>query len=312
MKQSPYMNYCFYQDNHTNVILTNGQVRRIMRHTNVVLAERCISLQQDVTLIATEANGSNIQTLKGSEHHTYSAYGYASTLPSPESETGFTSQRMDPATRNYLLGTGYRVYSPFLMRFHAPDDLSPFDRGGLNAYGYCIGDPINFVDPDGHMPQIPMKKPAAYYKAKSDRLVEKHNQILEKRNKHFDRLANASSADQNRDRLYRLSGKKSQKNWVTTARESVAMLDKELDRLKLSERKAYEKYKTLTVKAQQVTEHTRANVTASQYAPSAPPLSLMPTDVPTAFQANAVSNHAPSAPSLGLIMEDVRARQGAR
>jgi hypothetical protein len=36
------------------------------------------------------------------------------------------------------------------MRFNSPDSWSPFGEGGLNAYGYCGGDPRNRVDPNGH------------------------------------------------------------------------------------------------------------------------------------------------------------------
>ncbi|NLA01594.1 hypothetical protein GTA07_14335 [Rhodococcus hoagii] len=39
---------------------------------------------------------------------------------------------------------------PTLMRFSAPDSLSPFNEGGLNAYAYCGCDPINHEDPSGH------------------------------------------------------------------------------------------------------------------------------------------------------------------
>ncbi|MEE4636302.1 RHS repeat-associated core domain-containing protein [Pseudomonas alliivorans] len=40
------------------------------------------------------------------------------------------------------------------MRFNQPDNLSPFGRGGLNAYAYCLGDPVNRGDPSGHSPAI--------------------------------------------------------------------------------------------------------------------------------------------------------------
>lgn len=36
------------------------------------------------------------------------------------------------------------------MRFHSPDSVSPFGRGGINAYAYCMCDPVNRADPDGH------------------------------------------------------------------------------------------------------------------------------------------------------------------
>ncbi|MDR0281365.1 MAG: RHS repeat-associated core domain-containing protein [Paucimonas sp.] len=49
-----------------------------------------------------------------------------------------------------MLGS-YRAYNPALMLFHNSDNLSPFGKGGLNSYGYCLGDPVNHVDPTGHM-----------------------------------------------------------------------------------------------------------------------------------------------------------------
>lgn len=64
---------------------------------------------------------------------------------------GFTGAYLDPILSGYPLGNGYRVYLPSMMRFSAPDESSPFDGGGLNPYSYCAGDPINRIDPSGHM-----------------------------------------------------------------------------------------------------------------------------------------------------------------
>lgn len=64
---------------------------------------------------------------------------------------GFNGVRRDPVTKLYPLGHGYRMYSPTLMRFNAQDSLSPFGRGGVNGYAYCLGDPINRHDPSGHI-----------------------------------------------------------------------------------------------------------------------------------------------------------------
>lgn len=48
-----------------------------------------------------------------------------------------------------MLGNGYRLFNPGLMRFHSADSFSPFAKGGLNAYAYCGNDPVNRVDPSG-------------------------------------------------------------------------------------------------------------------------------------------------------------------
>lgn len=61
----------------------------------------------------------------------------------------FTGQLFDSHVGGYHLGNGRRTYNPKLMRFHSPDSLSPFSTGGLNAYAYCAGDPVNRVDPSG-------------------------------------------------------------------------------------------------------------------------------------------------------------------
>jgi hypothetical protein len=48
-----------------------------------------------------------------------------------------------------LADTGQRL-PDIQSRAHAVPELSPFDEGGINAYAYCGGEPINCVDPSGH------------------------------------------------------------------------------------------------------------------------------------------------------------------
>ncbi|MFF7064884.1 RHS repeat-associated core domain-containing protein [Pseudomonas sp. NPDC008258] len=85
----------------------------------------------------------------GGRGESYSVYGLHKNFAELANAIGFSGYYFDALSKYYLLGNGYRSYSPSMMRFLSPDSLSPFSRGGLNAYGYCAGDPINRVDPDG-------------------------------------------------------------------------------------------------------------------------------------------------------------------
>lgn len=89
-------------------------------------------------------------TRKKPRVRSYSAYGYAAAI-NESVFLGFTGQLLDPISGCYLLGLGHRAYSPILMRFQSPDHLSPFNAGGINCYVYCLGDPLNHVDPSGRI-----------------------------------------------------------------------------------------------------------------------------------------------------------------
>jgi RHS repeat-associated protein len=102
-------------------------------------------------LLATDLQQSVLAELdrSGPNHLAYNLYGaQISRLPAG-SLLGFNGQLREQPTGWYHLGNGHRVYNPLLMRFHSPDRLSPFGKGGINAYAYCGGDPINFTDPSG-------------------------------------------------------------------------------------------------------------------------------------------------------------------
>lgn len=62
----------------------------------------------------------------------------------------YTGLFADPISAGYPLGSGYRLYLPSLMRFAAADGSSPFDKGGINPYGYCEAEPVARRDPSGH------------------------------------------------------------------------------------------------------------------------------------------------------------------
>ncbi|MFJ4457205.1 RHS repeat-associated core domain-containing protein [Pseudomonas sp. NPDC089392] len=79
----------------------------------------------------------------------YTPYGYRSTKTAPAGALGFNGQFFHAALEGYALGNGHRIYNPRLMRFISPDTLSPFLKGGINAYAYCLNDPVNGQDPNG-------------------------------------------------------------------------------------------------------------------------------------------------------------------
>lgn len=80
----------------------------------------------------------------------YCAHGYHRATGVMAGALGFNGEYVERHGL-YLLGS-YRAYSPALKLFCSPDSLSPFGAGGLNPYAYCLGDPVNHVDPTGHMP----------------------------------------------------------------------------------------------------------------------------------------------------------------
>jgi RHS repeat-associated protein len=109
-----------------------------------------IALSQTL-LLATDLQQSVLAELdrSGPNRLAYTAYGSQSSQRTASTHLGFNGQRRERPTGWYHLGNGHRVYNPVLMRFHSPDRLSPFGKGGVNAYAYCGGSPINRVDPSG-------------------------------------------------------------------------------------------------------------------------------------------------------------------
>ena len=83
--------------------------------------------------------------------HSYTPYGFLQNDFPHQQLLGFNGELLERYSETYQLGNGYRLYSPVTMRFVAPDSWSPFGKGGVNTYAYCAGDPINNLDPDGHV-----------------------------------------------------------------------------------------------------------------------------------------------------------------
>jgi RHS repeat-associated protein len=79
----------------------------------------------------------------------YDAYGNVSAFAGTDTTAlkfaGGHGYQSDGPNSLQLLGA--RHYDPLVGRFLNPDPIG--FAGGLNLYGYCDGDPVNYVDPDG-------------------------------------------------------------------------------------------------------------------------------------------------------------------
>ncbi|WP_122585870.1 RHS repeat-associated core domain-containing protein [Pseudomonas viridiflava] len=130
---------------------TQGGVQRsFVHHDRRPLAQQTlVGTSVDTLLTAADQQHSVLSALSAGQQQAlaYSPHGHRAPL---NHLPGFNGEQPDPVTGHYLLGNGYRAYNPVLMRFNSPDSLSPFGKGGLNAYAYCTGDPVNRSDPSGH------------------------------------------------------------------------------------------------------------------------------------------------------------------
>ncbi|PVZ13792.1 RHS repeat-associated core domain-containing protein [Pseudomonas sp. URIL14HWK12:I9] len=101
-----------------------------------------------IQVVACDVSNTPIMDQQRNKLH-FTAFGY-----SAEARTirmGYMCMLPERRTRDYLAGS-YRLYIPALMRFNKPDTLSPFWEGLMNAYTYCLDDPINNEDATGHLP----------------------------------------------------------------------------------------------------------------------------------------------------------------
>jgi RHS repeat-associated protein len=144
----------FYQKSRLATEIQDLVQHSIFQHDDQLLAQR----QRQggtvaTTLLSTDQQRSVLNALDATPPRSiaYTPYGHRSPGNGLLSLLGFNGERPDPVTGHYHLGNGYRQFNPVLMRFNSPDSWSPFGKGGINAYAYCGGDPINRADPTGHL-----------------------------------------------------------------------------------------------------------------------------------------------------------------
>jgi len=174
----------FFHNHQLSIEISAQGNRRILRGQNTAIAQ-LDQTQPDQLLQVDHAN-----SILGipPDFMAYSPYGHLNRNDFKEL-LAFNGQRYDPIAQGYLLGNGYRLFSPRLMRFCSQDSLSPFERGGLNAYAYCKSDPVNNVDPTGHslIPSFLRKSPQQLVKYRTKKL-DKLNSTRDKIKQSIEKL----------------------------------------------------------------------------------------------------------------------------
>ncbi|WP_148057952.1 RHS repeat-associated core domain-containing protein [Pseudomonas frederiksbergensis] len=143
----------FYQNGELANSVRGADTSTFVRAEGIVLAEHQEGAGPKSLLLASDDKNSVLceVSLDGRNEIAYSAYGHRGDDAAMRSHLGYNGEFREAQTGCYLLGGGYRAFNPGLMRFHSPDSLSPFGDGGLNAYMYCLGNPVSFTDPTGHI-----------------------------------------------------------------------------------------------------------------------------------------------------------------
>ncbi|MCE7764527.1 hypothetical protein GQL56_17935 [Pseudomonas putida] len=308
----------FYQARRVTTVITERQCRSILRSFDAPLAETKTEVEASCNLLATDDKGSvfTVTGVSTDEVHTYSAYGNTPNMPSPESLLGFNGERPEQLGM-YILGDGYRPYSPLLMRFLAADSLSPFGKGGINAYAYCAGDPTNYIDPTGHIKifRTPSQK-LEHYGTKIDNTFEnikqKQNHLVS-----LEKLYKKAPAHlHNRNDAYRKTGKNAFRSVLNDIEEDAKRTKSAIKKLTEKADRQLNKYEAAKLlasaeKATMAASAPRASI-VSNYGPSAPRGSIVSNYDPSAPRGSIIpNNYEPIAPQLSLIMEDVRERQNA-
>ncbi|MBF8693590.1 MULTISPECIES: RHS repeat-associated core domain-containing protein [Pseudomonas] len=139
----------FYKGNKLSTLYTGSTHQTVLSANSQNLCETT-SRPSQASLLATDAQSSTVSIVSESQTTiNYGPYGNDSSPPDNPLLSRFTGQSWLPAAIGYLLGNGHRLFNPELMRFYSVDSLSPFGKGGINAYAYCSNDPINRSDPSG-------------------------------------------------------------------------------------------------------------------------------------------------------------------
>ena len=154
----------FYQIDRLTTLL-GGQALSLLGGDQHLLAQlRCTADVTKSVLLACEEGRTvlGVWLTDRRAEFAYLPYGFHNQQPDLPDLPAYRGALPDRLLPGYSLGAGYRTFNTRLMRFQSADSLSPFGAGGINAYVYTLGDPVNLFDPSAHMP-----KKVSYQRAKN-------------------------------------------------------------------------------------------------------------------------------------------------
>ncbi|MDZ3991989.1 RHS repeat-associated core domain-containing protein [Pseudomonas sp. Teo4] len=131
----------FYQHSRVSTVLDGSVTRSVFQCKGNLLAQFTSGAQVSRSIMTVNDSNTVISELghDSKAQFAYTPYGRRPDQNESYNPFAFNGEQLDTITGGYLLGNGYRLFSPTLKRFCSPDNLSPFEKGGLNAYAYCSG-----------------------------------------------------------------------------------------------------------------------------------------------------------------------------
>ena len=131
----------------TLALIVGSKSTRLM-HNRPQVAQLTYGSDEASKLLQVDNDNSVLGPVSTGKPRNFAPYGHQPDATG-ELRSGLNGEPLDVLMMGYHLGQGKRFYSPQRRSFFSPDPTSPFGGGGINAYTYCGGDPVNNEDPTG-------------------------------------------------------------------------------------------------------------------------------------------------------------------
>ena len=142
-----------YQDHRLEATREGSLLTQYLLGETHALAVQRPDAPTDPLLLLTDNAGSIVTEVdaEGTRPASYTAHGERQDDNGMHCLLAFNGELREEATGCYLLGSGYRAYTPELG-FNSPDSMPP-EEVGSDPYQYALGNPVRWGDPTGHKAQ---------------------------------------------------------------------------------------------------------------------------------------------------------------